>query len=82
MDINDVFTLCNTALCCILIILRLFYYRKNPKLDTIIHRLEVYLNSGLESRFPGPARGRPAPCAEAIGEGLGVCDNSNSKSNI
>ena len=81
MDFNDGFTLANTALCCVLILLRLFYYRKNPELDTLIHRLDVFVNNYLEARYPRPTRERPAPCVEAIGEFDG-CNNNDTKSNI
>jgi len=47
MDFNDGFTLANTVLCCLLIILRLFYYRKNPKLDELISRVDSYLVQGV-----------------------------------
>ena len=47
MDINDSFTIANTALCCLLIVLRLFYYRNNPKLDDLIRQLSLYLKDNL-----------------------------------
>ena len=43
IGLNDTFTLVNTILCIVLILLRLFYYRKNPKIDTLISHLDSYL---------------------------------------
>lgn len=54
-DLNDLFTVINTALCCLLILLRLFYYRKNPKLDELIYRVDSYL---LESLRRPDTKGR------------------------
>lgn len=45
IGLNDTFTLVNTILCIVLILLRLFYYRKNPKIDTLISHLDLYLKS-------------------------------------
>lgn len=38
IGLNDAFTLANTFLCILLIFLRMFYYRKNPQIDTLIQQ--------------------------------------------
>lgn len=38
IGLNDTFTLVNTTLCLVLILLRFFYYRKNPQIDELIRR--------------------------------------------
>ena len=38
IGLNDVFTIVNTLLCIILLLLRMFYYKKNPQIDTLINQ--------------------------------------------
>jgi len=78
MDFNDGFTLANTVLCCLLIILRLFYYRNNPKLDELISRVDSYLVQGvMEGLRQHDTKGRAsyardlAPSSLANGNPLG-----------
>jgi len=39
--------LVNTVLCVLLVILRLFWYRKNPDIDTLIAKIDWYLKENL-----------------------------------
>ena len=48
IGLNDLFTCVNTVLCILLILLRLFYYRKNPKIDTLIKALDDYVKAVVQ----------------------------------
>lgn len=83
IGLNDTFTLVNTTLCVVLIILRLFYYRNNPKLDTLIHRVDAYLLESLHARS-ARSSGSPRPAAPPVSysESPGGDILNDSKSNI
>jgi len=76
IGLNDLMTLVNTVLCILLIVLRLFWYRKNPALDTLIHKLDSYLHAASRST----ARSDPDLRDNSNGEIFGV--NNDNKSNI
>lgn len=59
IGLTELFGVLNTTLCIVLIILRLFYYRKNPKLDELISRVDSYLVQGVTDSLRRPdAKGR------------------------
>jgi uncharacterized membrane protein YqiK len=80
IGLNDLMTLVNTVLCILLIILRLFWYRKNPKLDTLIHKLDSYVHTSLHAASRSNARPDAGLRYESNGEDVGV--NNDNKTDI
>lgn len=61
ISINDIFTLANTALCVVLVALRVFWYRKNPTIERLVSQLDLYLQERvLESLRQGDTKGPPS----------------------
>jgi len=81
IGLNDWMTLVNTVLCILLIVLRLFWYRKNPALDSLIYKIDSYLKENLNpSNLPPNLRSDPNLSFPSNGDVVGV--QNDNKSNI